>query len=152
MLVKETEPPQVLLGLVKRSRFQGNIYNFPGGKHNPPETLPACASRELYEETGLRVAAEDWSEVGDLTFRWPKAFAWDQHIMVYLSKTWSGQAQESDELTPSWFPVTELPLKSMWPADKLWVPRVLEGKYVTATFVYDSTKALIAHDVRQRTR
>jgi len=146
ILVREASPPQVLLGLVKRSKFQGTIYNFPGGKHQPPEAMETCAARELYEETGLIVAPEHLQKMGELTFLWPELHKdWDQLIHVYLGRQWSGELQESNELKPEWFPVTALPLEKMWPADQHWAPRVLNGAQIKATFRYDENKKLIEY-------
>jgi len=146
ILLKDIEPPQVLLGLIKRSKFQGKIYNFPGGKYEPPETMKACAARELYEETGLRVAPEALQKVAELTFLWPESRKdWNQIIHVYQARGWSGEPRESNELKPEWFPTIALPLENMWPADRHWAPRVLNGDYVKATFRYDEDKKLVEY-------
>ena len=154
--VKEGPILEVLMGETIGGMRPGTI-NFSGGKVNSAEMLDSpevrrkkCASRELYEEIAVRVAAEDWQEVADLTFRWPKKMPWDQRVFVYMSRTWSGTPTASSELRPIWVPVNAIQYEKMWPADKLWLPHVLAGKYVTGSFVYDRSKSLIAHEIRPR--
>jgi 8-oxo-dGTP diphosphatase len=151
ILVKDTAPPQVLLGRVKRSKLQKDVYNFPGGKYKAPETMEQCASRELYEETSVRVKPENLRKVAELTVIWPKSLdMWNQLIHVYTGRTWSGEPQESDEMLPQWFLIADLPLQSMWAADRLWVPPVFQGQYVTGRFVYNKNRELTMHDVRTK--
>lgn len=46
---------QVLLALRKPGQHQGNLWEFPGGKLEPNETLQAGLLRELIEEIGITV-------------------------------------------------------------------------------------------------
>jgi glyoxylase-like metal-dependent hydrolase (beta-lactamase superfamily II)/8-oxo-dGTP pyrophosphatase MutT (NUDIX family) len=64
----------VLLGLrSRRSRFMPGNLAFPGGKLEPedrPEvagSLARCASRELFEESGLAITEADWIDAGERT-------------------------------------------------------------------------------------
>jgi hypothetical protein len=39
-------------------------------------------------------------------------------------------------MAPSWFRVHEIPYDEMWDDDRYWLPYVLAGKRVRATFTY----------------
>src|ERR1051326_5184799 len=44
--------------------FQGGFYAFPGGQLDPDEDVRVCASRELFEEIGVRIDPVTLVEVG----------------------------------------------------------------------------------------
>lgn len=68
---------------------------------------------------------------------------WNQQVVVFEALKWSGEPSESEEMAPvKWFPVDNLPWESMWEADRHWLPQVLEGKTITADFVYDKNHRL----------
>lgn len=46
---------RVLIALRPAEGLLGNLWEFPGGKRKPDETLEQCCAREILEETGLRV-------------------------------------------------------------------------------------------------
>jgi A/G-specific adenine glycosylase len=48
---------RLLLARRRDDQMLGGLWEFPGGKREPGETLAQCAARELREETGLRVRA-----------------------------------------------------------------------------------------------
>jgi glyoxylase-like metal-dependent hydrolase (beta-lactamase superfamily II)/8-oxo-dGTP pyrophosphatase MutT (NUDIX family) len=65
---------EVLLGLrSRRSRFLPGHLSCPGGGLEPvdrpgePGAYRRCASRELLEETGIELSAEEWVEAGERT-------------------------------------------------------------------------------------
>lgn len=92
--------------------------------------------REMSEEAGVCVRLEDLERVGHLTFLFPYKPEWEQVVHVFAARTWSGVPQESDEMAPAWFGVDEIPYEQMWDDDIYWLPRVLAGECVRATFVY----------------
>lgn len=65
---------RVLIALRPAEGLLGNLWEFPGGKRKPTETLKRCCQRELAEETGLAV------EVG-------KRFAVVQHAYSHFRIT-----------------------------------------------------------------
>jgi 8-oxo-dGTP diphosphatase len=126
---------QVLLGHKKTGFGAGKIVGL-GGHVEPGESPAEAAAREAKEEAALDVAAGALREVAHLTFVFPVCPRWDMTVAIYTSAQWSGDAKESDEISPEWFGVTNLPLDRMWDDAKFWLPRILAGEYVRATFTY----------------
>jgi 8-oxo-dGTP diphosphatase len=51
-------------------------------------------------------------------------------------RAWRGQPTASEEIAPEWQPVDALPFERMWDDARLWLPMVLAGQRVAASFVY----------------
>jgi 8-oxo-dGTP diphosphatase len=126
---------QVLLGHKKTGLGTGKIVAL-GGHVEERETAAEAAAREVTEESGIQVAAESLREAAHITFLFPSCPAWDMTVEVFTSGTWRGEAVESEEIRPEWFPEADLPFDRMWDDGKLWVPRVLGGERLRATFSY----------------
>jgi len=127
--------PQVLLGYKKTGLGTGKIVAL-GGHVEESETAPQAAAREVKEESGIAVAADSLREAAHITFLFPTRPAWDMTVAVFTADTWSGQPAETEEIRPEWFPVAALPLDRMWDDGRHWVPRVLAGERLRATFSY----------------
>jgi 8-oxo-dGTP diphosphatase len=134
-VIDPDEGRQVLLGLKKRGFGVGKWNGF-GGKIEPDETPPQAASRELYEECGLRATPADLEPHGTLTFRFPHCKEYDHFVHVFLTHRWQGVPVETAEMRAVWYPVDALPFDAMWDDDKYWLPLVLQGKRLTAEFTY----------------
>lgn len=126
---------EVLLGRKLTGIGTGRIVG-PGGKLEPGETAAEAAAREVGEEVGLVVLAEDLVPVAELSYEFPHRPAWRQRSRAFLSRTWSGTPVASRELEPSWYPVAALPLDQMWDDARLWLPRALAGVPVRADCSY----------------
>lgn len=126
---------EVLLGHKKTGLGTGKIVGL-GGHVEADESPAEAAAREVKEEAGIAVAPEDLREVAFLTFLFPVCPRWDMTVSVFTSADWTGEATETAEITPEWFPVGALPLDGMWDDAKHWLPRVLAGDGVRATFSY----------------
>lgn len=136
LLLDETPPRSLLLGLKKTGFGQGKYVGF-GGKIEAGETIVQAAARELAEETGLHVALPDLKQVAHLTFRFPARPAWDHLVHVFLTRSWSGQSAESGEVRPAWFRVDALPFPQMWDDAAYWLPPILAGQRLRGHFVFD---------------
>ena len=126
---------QVLLGHKKTGLGTGKIVGL-GGHVEPGESPAEAAAREVKEEAGLHVAPEALVEVAHVMFLFPVCPRWDMVVSIFTSASWSGEAAATAEITPEWFPVTRLPLDRMWDDAKYWLPRILAGERVRATFTY----------------
>ncbi|WP_104139754.1 8-oxo-dGTP diphosphatase [Cryobacterium sp. Y62] len=126
---------QVLLGRKKKGLGMGNIVGL-GGKLESGETAVDAAVREIEEESGLVVAASALTELGLLTYLFPHRNEWSQESTVFVCEEWSGTPRESNELNPLWFDVTTLPVDEMWDDARHWLPGVLAGVPVRATFTF----------------
>ncbi len=136
---------QVLLGRKKKGLGLGNIVGL-GGKLEPGETPVQAAVREIAEESGLSVAESDLTQKGGLTYLFPHREAWSQESTVFVCTVWTGVPRGSDELDPEWFDVASLPVDEMWDDARHWLPGVLAGGRVRATFSFGEDLAtVIAH-------
>lgn len=134
-LIKGEPPSEVLLGLKKAGFAQGKINGF-GGKVQQGEPIAKAAVRELEEEAGIRVSEQDLEKMAHLTFTFPVRPEWDQVVHVFLARRWQGEPTESAEMKPAWYKVNEIPFPSMWQDDPYWLPRVLAGRHIRASFTF----------------
>jgi 8-oxo-dGTP diphosphatase len=126
---------QVLLGHKKTGLGTGKIVGL-GGHVEECESPAEAAAREVKEEAGIHVTPAALLEVAHVTFLFPVRPQWDMVVWVFTSAEWSGEAVETPEIRPEWFPVTALPLDRMWDDAKYWLPRILAGDRVRAIFTY----------------
>ncbi|MBM0742989.1 A/G-specific adenine glycosylase [Phormidium sp. CLA17] len=94
---------QILIDRRKPEGLLGGMWEFPGGKVEPGETIPACIQREIQEELGIEIEVGDRLIVVDHTY---------SHFHVTLNvhhcKHLSGEPQaiECDEIR--WVELTDL--------------------------------------------
>ena len=135
--------PQVLLGRKKKGLGLGNIVGL-GGKLEPGESVTDAMVREIHEESGLHVHPHDLVPMGVLTYLFPHRPGWSQMSSVFMTSVWRGTPTESDELNPVWFDVATLPVDEMWDDARHWLPGVLAGTPVRATFTFAADLATVA--------
>jgi 8-oxo-dGTP diphosphatase len=134
---------EVLLGHKKTGLGRGKIVGL-GGHVEPGESAAEAAVREVNEESGLVVARAALTEAAQLTFLFPAHAAWDMDVAIFTSADWSGEPAETDEIRPQWFAVDALPFHRMWDDAPRWLPRVLAGERLRATFSYAGDNETVA--------
>lgn len=136
---------QLLLAMKKRGYGKGR-WNGVGGKVEPDETVEAGMIRECEEE--IAVQPTSYELVAELEF---DQYFKQQHdfmrVTVYIATEWSGQPTESEEVKPAWFETNALPYDEMWPDDPYWLPLVLAGKKIQASFTMDQNDAILSHQI-----
>lgn len=128
---------RVLLIRKKRGLGAGKI-NGPGGKLEPGETALASAIREVQEEIG--VTPMQVEDRGVLRFQFVDGYS--LHCAVFVARDFEGELCETDEATPYWFTLAEVPYHEMWEDDQHWLPQVLEGQSFEGWFVFDGDRML----------
>lgn len=132
---------QILLIRKKRGLGAGKI-NGPGGRIEKGETALAAAIRETQEEIG--VTPIDPRQVGELFFQFLDGYK--LHVAVFTARGCEGQLCETDEATPIWTKLSNIPYDEMWQDDPHWLPLTIAGTKFRGFFVFDG-EALLSHRV-----
>ena len=124
---------QVLLAMKKRG-FGVGKWNGVGGKPNLGEVITETAIRESKEEIG--VTPVDPDRVAVFKYHFPHD-NFGMQVWIFTTNKWQGEPSESEEMKPQWFNLKDIPYDQMWSDDKVWMPKVLEGKRLTGSFMFD---------------
>jgi len=140
---------QILLAMKKRG-FGVGRWNGVGGKPDAGESIEAAAIREAHEEIG--VTPHNLKKVAVLSFYFPhipteKNF--NQQVIVYTTRQWTGEPAEGEEMKPQWFDFNQIPYSAMWPDDALWLPKVLSGSFVNASFMFGEGDKVLDYQINE---
>lgn len=130
---------EVLLSLQTQKIGKGCLNGYGGGIEAEDKTPEEAALRELKEEAKVLVSPNCLQKVAIIDFHNTKS---DQSVFicrvhVYLVSHWTGDPQPSNEMIdPTWFRKDLLPLDKMLPADREWLPLVLNGQKIIASAKY----------------
>jgi len=141
-----TRGNKVLLGQRKEGIGKGNFVGI-GGKIDPGETQEQAAVRELFEEIGVTVDLKNLVKKGNIKFLFPHNLKWSQEIIPYTCSIWEGEPIETEEIKPVWFEIDNLPLDMMWADAPLWLPRIVRGQILDATFLYNEASEVIDYQI-----
>lgn len=126
---------EILLAMKKRG-FGVGKYNGVGGKLKGDETPEEAMKRETFEEIGIVPTV--YEKVGIVEFdEFYKGENQNLVFHLYLATEWNGEPVESEEMSPHWFKLGEIPYDKMFKDDSYWLPLILEGKKVQAYFRFD---------------
>jgi len=127
---------EILLAMKKKG-FGIGKWNGVGGKFDPnfDKDIDDTALREIEEEIGAKAIKIE--KTGIFSFYFPNKKEWNQDVHLYLVNSWEGEPKESDEVCPKWFNKNNLPFDKMWDDDKIWLPKILEGKKIRGIFTFN---------------
>lgn len=131
----------LLMGM-KKLRLGAGYYNGFGGKLDAGETLEECIVREVKEESDLELL--EFEKRGVMSFELDEYI---NEVHIYEGLSWSGEAVESDEMTPVWFKIDNLPYDKMWESDKLWHPYFFDRVYFEGWLIFDKNHKVLDHEV-----
>ena len=134
-LIKEEKGSikEICLAMKKRGFGKGR-WNGVGGKVEEKERVEDAVIRETREE--IDVLVKEMKKVAELSFYFPYNSSFNQKVYVYFSSLWEGEPVESEEMSPKWFNINQIPYEEMWSDDPFWLPKVLEKKILKAIFKF----------------
>ncbi len=94
----------VLLIHKEHPQSQKGKWNGLGGKYEVGETAAVCIAREIEEESGLVIHANDWRLVGKV-----HGFEWEMDVLTAAYVGDVNQAQTLTDEEVKWFPLSALP-------------------------------------------
>lgn len=136
---------KILLAEKKRGFGIGKL-NGVGGKLEPNESVEQAMIRETYEE--INVIPTKYEQVAKVVF--DEVVKGEKTIVtmyIFVATEYKGQPKESEEMCPHWFDIDSIPYDRMFPDDKYWLPKVLEGKKLEAYFDFDDKFNLLSHTI-----
>ena len=140
------EITEVCLAMKKRG-FGAGRWNGTGGKVSEGESIEDAAVRETREEIG--VVPDNLRKIAELAFTFPHNPSWNQVVHTYISEKWDGEPAESEEMSPQWFKVKDIPYADMWPDDIYWLPQALSGKLLKAAFTFGEKDVILEQRVEE---
>ena len=136
---------EILLAKKKRG-FAKDKYNGVGGKIEYGETPEEAMIRESQEE--IAITPIDYEKVGTIEYdEYYKGKREGILVHVFISTKWNGEPKESEEMSPKWFNINNLPYEEMIGDDPYWLPIVLKGKKVNAFFKFDEDWKIVNYKV-----
>ena len=137
---------EVLLAMKKRGFGEGR-WNGVGGKMENGESIEQAMIRETEEEIGITPTA--YEKVADIRFdEYFKGEPTLMHVHVFVATAWTGEPTESEEMSPKWFTLDQIPYDDMWSDDPFWLPQVLDGKKISADFKLDASDVILNHTIK----
>jgi len=123
-------------------------YNGLGGKIEKNESSQEAAKRELFEESGLDIAREQFKCVGVLqfpNFKPHKTEDWICYVFTLHLETFPQNMQmHQNEGMLQWVKKKEVLDLSLWEGDRIFLPMVFAGRSFVGTFWYEN-KQLVRH-------
>ena len=115
---------EVLLGQ-RSGLFCNGIWNGPGGKLKPGETILSCLKREVLEEIGIRVklsSVEHFATV-DFYHKYGRRHKLEWRVHYFSAIDWKGELRSIREFSKlDWFPLRNLPYEQMMADQRVWLP------------------------------
>lgn len=144
-LVMIHDGPKILLGKKKRG-LGASRWNGFGGKVEEGESIEDCARRELFEECGVKVS--ELYKIGINNFSWTGKNG-ELEVHVFKAKDLVGNPVETEEMSPKWFFVDEIPFSEMWPDDLYWFPYLMKNRKFNGKFVLGEKDEVVEYELKE---
>lgn len=131
---------------MKKRGFGEGRWNGLGGKVQEDEDLLGAVAREAREELGI--VPREPSRHATIRFFFEDGTL-DWRVHVFRAEDFEGDPQESEEMTPRWFPLGEIPYEEMWPADRHWLPLLVDGKRFEAEITFKNKDEVSRYEIRE---
>lgn len=70
-------------------------------------------------------------------------------VNVSAGKDFEDQPIETEEMSPQWFNLSNIPYDKMWPDDQYWLPKILNNKKVRTRFSLDDNDKIVEHTIEE---
>ncbi len=141
LIKKENENIKEICLAMKKRGFGEGRWNGVGGKaEKGDKTIEETAIRETKEE--INVIVNKINKIAELSFYFSHNPSFNQKVFVYFSENWENEPKETEEMNPKWFNIKDIPYNNMWPDDPFWLPKVLEGKLLKASFQFSENDVI----------
>lgn len=139
--IREGENGREVLLAMKTKKIGMGCWNGYGGGTEEGETFEECAVRELEEESTMKSREDDLTKVGIMYFNNTKqdGLEFVAEIHFYLAENCTGNPVETEDggmKNATWFPISDLPLDKMMPADPEYIPQMLQGDLIVGEAFY----------------
>lgn len=111
-------------------------WNGLGGKVEPLETPLQCVSREVFEESGLKLINP--TLIGACYY--PNFNGMNEMMYVYIAKQFEGMIGECNEGELYWKLKDDIMTLNLWDSDRFFLPYVLNEKNFIGLFEYNNIK------------
>lgn len=135
---------EICLALKKRGFGMGK-WNGVGGKLNENETIEDGAKRESLEEIGVQILYFEKVAVNEFYFS--NNPEWNQRVHIFVCDKWRGETIESEEMSPKWFDVKNIPYDKMWLDDIYWMPTILNNKKLKGKFIFENQEKMTKKEI-----
>lgn len=122
----------------KQKKIGAGLLNGFGGKVEPNEDIHAANIRETEEEIGIRIKIA--RKVGEIAFHNPSDDDELKKMLVHIftATDWDGEPVETDEMKKiAWHKIADLKYDNFLPADRHFIPQILNGKNVKGVIEYN---------------
>lgn len=129
---------EVLLAEKQKKLGAGLLNGFGGKVEARDRDIYHTNSRETEEEIGIRIKLA--KKVGEIVFHNPSDDNELKKMLVHIFTTteWDGEPKETDEMKKvAWYAVDSLDYAKFLAADRLFIPQILNGKYIKGLIEYN---------------
>ena len=129
---------EVLLAEKQKKIGAGLLNGFGGKVEAKDKTIYATNVRETEEEIGIRI--KNAKKVGEIIFRNPSDDDELKKMIVhfFIATEWDGEPMETEEMKQiAWYKIANLDYNRFLPADRLFMPQIMSGKYVKGLIEYN---------------